>query len=126
MPSSNDPDAPPDGPTDPQREARDARERPPSEAKKELSQLWQHALGQIDEIRDAIVRGSQAGRAKLDEQLLLRQKDRLLAQLGALLLEEVDRGAALPPACADLARRIQEVQADIEKAETEAKRALKR
>jgi hypothetical protein len=101
------------------------RPRAPSESKRELSQLWQQALGSIDEIRDAIVRGSQAGRAKIDAQLLIRQRDKLLQQLGAQLLEEVARGHPLPPGCADLTQRIATLDADIERAEAEATRAFK-
>jgi hypothetical protein len=99
---------------------------PENEGKRELSALWQQALGQIDEIRDAVVRGSQAGRAKLDEQLLLRQKDRLLAQLGAQVLAEAERGTPVPASCEDLARRVREVEADIQKAADESARVFKR
>lgn len=94
--------------------------------KRELSQLWQQALGSIDEIRDAIVRGSHAGRAKLDAQLLIRQRDKLLMQIGRQLLDDVANGHPMPPGCDELARRVDELDADIETAEQEARKVLKR
>jgi hypothetical protein len=87
--------------------------------------LLHAALGQIDEIRDVIVRGGQAGKAKLDAELLRRQRDRALAELGASLLHEVERGAlALPESCAEAARRVRELDEQITKAEADAARAF--
>ncbi|MCC7070529.1 MAG: hypothetical protein IT383_04345 [Deltaproteobacteria bacterium] len=87
--------------------------------------LLNAALGQIDEIRDVIVRGSQAGKAKIDAELLKRQRDRALAELGAALLHEVQRGAlALPGALDEAAKRVRELEAQIAQAEDEAARAF--
>lgn len=87
--------------------------------------LLNAALGQIDEIREVIVRGGQAGKAKLDAELLKRQRDRALQDLAAALLLEVERGAlALPPACEEAAARVRELKAQIEQAEAEATRAF--
>jgi hypothetical protein len=94
-------------------------------AKDSWTRLYETAIGQIDEIRDAIVRGSHAGKAKLDAQLLKRQKDRLLAELGAHVLEEAERGAALPPGTEELAQKIRDVDAQIQEAEAEAKKAFR-
>jgi hypothetical protein len=71
------------------------------------------------------VRGSQAGKAKLDAQLLKRQRDRLLAELGAHVLEEAQRGAALPPGTEELAQKIRQVEEQIVEAEGEAKKAFR-
>lgn len=87
--------------------------------------LLHAALGQIDEIRDVIVRGGHAGKAKLDAELLKRQRDRALGELGTALLAEVERGAlALPHGCEELARRVRELDEQIEKAEHEAAKAF--
>jgi hypothetical protein len=92
-----------------------------------LSSLWQSALGQIDEIRDVIVRGSQAGKAKLDVQLLKRTRDKVLQQLGERLVEEHRRGAApLPEGCEDLVKKLEETEKQIEDGEREAAAAFKR
>jgi hypothetical protein len=93
----------------------------------DLSSIWQSALGQIDEIRDVIVRGSQAGKAKLDAQLLKRQRDKLLAQIGERAVEEHRRGAApLPEGSEDLLRSLDEVEKQIAESESEAARAMRR
>lgn len=87
--------------------------------------LLNAALGQIDEIRDVIVRGGQAGKAKLDAELLRRQRDRALVELGLALLLEVERGAlALPLSCEQAAARVRELDQQIEKAERDAARAF--
>ncbi len=87
--------------------------------------LLNAALGQIDEIRDVIVRGGQAGKAKIDAELLKRQRDRALGELGAALLHEVERGAlALPEPLEEPAKRVRELDQQIAKAEEEAARAF--
>lgn len=87
--------------------------------------LLNAALGQIDEIKDVLVRGGQAGKAKLDAELLKRQRDRALQDLAAALLLEVERGAlALPAPCEEAATRVRELDAQIEKAEAEATRVF--
>ncbi len=87
--------------------------------------LLNAALGQIDELRDVIVRGGQAGKAKIDAELLKRQRDRALCELATALLHEVEQGAVtLPPSCEEPAKRVRELDAQIEKAETDAARAF--
>ena len=97
-----------------------------TDEKEPLASLWQSALGQIDEIRDVIVRGSQAGKAKLDVQLLKRQRERLLTQMGAAVLDDAQRGVALPGSCEELGKRVLEIDQQIADAEAEAHKALKR
>jgi hypothetical protein len=90
-----------------------------------IGSLWHSALGQIDEIRDVIVRGSQAGKAKIDVQLLKRQRDKALIQIGEAMLEEHKRGAALPASCDELAARVDDIDRQIAEAEAEAQRVFK-
>lgn len=93
----------------------------------DLSSIWQSALGQIDEIRDVIVRGSQAGKAKLDAQLLKRQRGQLLQQLGERVLEEHKRGAApLPEGGDDLVKKLEEIERQIAESEDEASRVMRK
>ena len=91
-----------------------------------LGSLWSSALGQIDEIRDVIVRGSQAGKAKIDVQLLRRQRDRLLAQIGEAVLDDNKRGGSLPAGCDLLVSRVADIDKQIVDAEEEAAKALRR
>ena len=91
-----------------------------------LGSMWQSALGQIDEIRDVIVRGSQAGKAKIDVQLLRRQRDRLLAQIGEAVLDDNKRGGSLPAGCDLLVSRVADIDKQIVDAEEEAAKALRR
>lgn len=93
----------------------------------DLSSLWHSALGQIDEIRDVIVRGSQAGKAKIDAQLLKRQRDKLLMKLGERALDEHRRaGARLPDGGEDLVHEIESLDQKIAESEREAEHVLKR
>ncbi|HEY4223034.1 MAG TPA: hypothetical protein VGO62_16870 [Myxococcota bacterium] len=87
-----------------------------------ISSLWQSALGQIDEIRDVIVRGSQAGKAKLDVQLLKRQRDKLLMQIGEAVIHE----GHVPASCEELAARVVDVDKQIADADAEAQKVFKR
>jgi hypothetical protein len=100
------------------------QKKPPSSGAPDLSSLWQTALGSIDEIRDVIVRGSHAGKAKLDAQLLKRQRDKLLMQIGEAVIADHKRGVALPPSCEDLAVKLDEVQKQVDEAEAQADKAF--
>jgi hypothetical protein len=97
-----------------------------SEPSNPWGKLYETALGQIDEIRDAIVRGSQAGKAKLDSQLLKRQRDRVLSEIGALVVEEHKRGGPAPTGTAELMARAEALAAQIAEAEREADRVFAR
>jgi seryl-tRNA synthetase len=91
-----------------------------------LASIWQSALGQIDEIRDVIVRGSQAGKAKIDVQLLRRSREKVLAQIGEALLDDVKRGAAtLPAAAEEMKKKVDEIDQQIEAAEAEAQKVFR-
>ena len=117
------------GMTDAQKDSASTTSVPRSDAKPGdgLSSIWQSALGQIDEIRDVIVRGSQAGKAKIDVQLLRRSREKLLAQIGEVVLDDVKTGATtLPPSAEELKKRVDDLDRQIEAAEAEAQKAFRR
>lgn len=94
-----------------------------AELRKELNQLWQSTIDQFDEIKNAIVRSSPAGKARLDAQFLKRQRERLLTKLGEDVLASVARGElTLPTACDETARRVHELETQIAAEEEEAGR----
>jgi hypothetical protein len=76
---------------------------------------FSRALGQLDRIRDAVVRSSQIGKIKLDATFLRRDRDRLIRQLGeeALNLMLTDR-LTVPEELAPLLREIQSLEGKIE------------
>lgn len=105
----------------------DEKKDPNAGGKGDFSSLWQSALGQIDEIRDVIVRGSQAGKAKIDAQLLKRQRDKLLQNLGERMFDEHRRlGARLPDGAADLVAEIEALDEQIAESDREAERLFKK
>lgn len=97
----------------------------PQDLRKELNQLWRTTLDQFDEIKNAIVRSSSAGKAKLDATFLRRQREKLLAELGAKALEAEAGGAlTLPEGLQATAARIRELDEQIAEQETEVDRLL--
>lgn len=97
-----------------------------TDLRKDLNQLWQSTIDQFDEIKDAIVKSSQAGKAKLDAAFLKRQRERMLAQLGEEVLKaEGDQGFAVPPGSVETIRRIRELDRQIEAEEEEAARLMR-
>ncbi len=94
--------------------------------RKELNQLWRTTLDQFDEIKNAIVRSSSAGKAKLDATFLRRQRERLLIELGSKVLEAADKGdLRLPDRVQNIATRVRELEAQIEEQEGEVDRLLR-
>lgn len=94
-----------------------------ADMRKELNQIWQSTIDQFDEIKDAIVKSSQAGKAKLDAAFLKRQRERLLAQLGEEVLRGVADGTAtVPPSSEETVKRIEELERQIKADEEEAAR----
>lgn len=97
----------------------------PQDLRKELNQLWRTTLDQFDEIKNAIVRSSTAGKAKLDATFLRRQRDKLLAELGARVLDAAREGElTLPDKLSSTAQRIQELEEQIREQESEVDRLL--
>lgn len=70
------------------------------------------------------MRGSHAGKAKLDAQILKRQRDKLLMQIGEAVIADHKRGAPLPVSCEELAAKLDEVQKQVDHAEAEADKAF--
>jgi hypothetical protein len=100
------------------------REEP--DVRKELNQLWRTTLDQFDEIKNAIVRSSSAGKAKLDATFLRRQRERLLIELGAQVMEAAEQGEVrLPERVQNIATRVRELEAQIEEQEGEVERLLR-
>jgi hypothetical protein len=89
---------------------------------RELGALLKTAASTLDEVKDQVLRGSQAGKATIDAQLAKRQREKALVKLGEVLLEEVARGATLPAVCDAIVAEIKEIDAQIERASTEAER----
>lgn len=99
--------------------------REDGDVRKELNQLWRTTLDQFDEIKNAIVRSSSAGKAKLDATFLRRQRERLLMELGTKVLEASEKGELrLPDRAQNTATRIRELEAQIEDQEGEVDRLL--
>lgn len=98
-----------------------------SDVRKELNQIWQSTIDQFDEIKDAIVKSSQAGKAKLDAAFLKRQRERLFAQLGEDVLRAADeQGFALPASTEETVKRLRELEQQIRAEEEEAERLMRR
>lgn len=103
----------------------DEKRDEPQDLRKELNQLWRTTLDQFDEIKNAIVRSSSAGKAKLDATFLRRQRDKLLADLGAKVLEaEASGELTLPEGLRATTKRIQELDEQIAEQESEVDRLL--
>jgi hypothetical protein len=94
--------------------------------RKELNSLWKSTIDQFDEIKNVIVRSSGAGKAKLDATFLKRQRDKLLAELGARLMELADAGEiTLPEEVQGTAGRVRELEREIDDQEGEVDRLLR-
>lgn len=103
----------------------DGKSDEPQDLRKELNQLWRTTLDQFDEIKNAIVRSSTAGKAKLDATFLRRQRDKLLSELGARVLDAARDGEiTLPEKLASTAQRVQEIEEQIREQESEVERLL--
>lgn len=99
----------------------------PQDLRKELNQLWRTTLDQFDGLKDVLVRSSTAGKAKLDATLLSRQRDKLLAELGAKAVELHRKGEIeLPESLASTIARIEELGAQIAEQESEAERLFRK
>jgi hypothetical protein len=89
--------------------------------KRELSSLWAQTQKSLGGLKDVVVRGGQAGKARLDAELLKRQRTAALAQLGEAVLHLADDGEIdLPDDTAELVERIHALHKQIEAEEREA------
>lgn len=74
--------------------------------------MWKMASDSLDTLREVVVRSSQSGRLRVDLALLAREKQQLLARLGASLVRLVEDGAVeLPEALRGIYDRVQDVEA---------------
>jgi hypothetical protein len=93
--------------------------------KDDLNSLWKSTLDQFDEIKDAIVRSSTAGKAKLDVAMLERQRDKLLMELGRAYLAAAEAGeVSLPEKLVATLERIQDLDEQIAQHEDEVGKLL--
>ncbi|HEY7957564.1 MAG: hypothetical protein ACHQ17_02045 [Polyangia bacterium] len=85
------------------------------EFRRQVGTVWRMAQGGLDTLREVVVRSSQAGRLRVDLALLARQKQQLLATLGAEVIALADEGSlALPATLRQLADRVREVELRIQ------------
>jgi len=93
--------------------------RPP-EIRGTLGTLLRTAIQQAGGVKDALTRGAQQGRKKLDELRADKRRSEALAELGELVLDLIRRGeidvAELPEA-KDLIRKLDDIDADNEESD---------
>jgi hypothetical protein len=74
--------------------------------------MWKMASDSFDTLREVVVRSSQSGRLRVDLALLAREKQQLLARMGASLMRLVDEGKLeLPEPLRGIYDRVQDVDA---------------
>ena len=87
---------------------------------RDLGALLKSAASTLDDVKESVLRGGQAGKASLDVQLLKRQRDKALIKLGEVLLDELARGAPLPAACGAVVDEVKGLDEQIARAKTDA------
>jgi hypothetical protein len=92
---------------------------------RDLGAFFKQAASTLDDVKEQVLRGGQAGKATLDAQLLKRQRDKALQKLGEILLDEAERGVPLPAACDAVVVEIKELDGQIARAQSEAERLWK-
>jgi hypothetical protein len=74
--------------------------------------MWKMASDGLDTLREVVVRSSQTGRLRVDLALMAREKQQLLARLGAQVGQLLDEGAIKVPAgVAHIWQRVKDVDA---------------
>lgn len=80
--------------------------------RRQLGTVWKIASDGLDTLREVVVRSSQSGRLRVDLALLAREKQQLLARLGAQLGRLIDEGAIdVPEGLQQIWQRIKDVDA---------------
>ena len=92
---------------------------------REISSFFKQAVEAFDDVKETVLKGSHATKATVDVQLLKRTREKSLARLGELILEEVARGSVMPASCDALAREIKDLDGQIATAQTEADKLWK-
>ncbi len=90
--------------------------RPVSEKRDDLRRqfgtVWKMASDGLDTLREVVVRSSQSGRLRVDLALLAREKQQLLARMGAELVRLMDEGAIeVPERLRSMWERVKDVDA---------------
>jgi hypothetical protein len=89
-----------------------------------LNDLWRTTVDQLEDIKDAVVRTTEVGRAKLDAALLRRDRDRAYARLGEQVYKLAEAGSlTLPADMEDLRDAIDELNERIAAEEARAETA---
>jgi hypothetical protein len=74
--------------------------------------MWKMASDGLDTLREVVVRSSQTGRLRVDLALLAREKQQLLARLGAQVVRLLDEGQLeVPEGLQQIWQRIKDVDA---------------
>lgn len=92
---------------------------------REISSFFKQAASVLDEVKDSVLAGGQATKATVDTQLLKRSRERALARLGEVVLDEIARGAAVPAACDAVIKEIKDLDAQIKTAKAESEKLWK-
>jgi hypothetical protein len=90
-----------------------------------LSSFFKEAAEAFDEVKDTVLAGGQATKATVDIQLLKRSREKALARLGEVLLDEVARGAAVPASCEAVVKEIKDLDAQLATAKAESEKLWK-
>ena len=90
-----------------------------------LASFFKQAVSALDDVKETVLAGGQATKASVDTQLLKRSRDKALARLGELLLEEHARGFALPSSCDALLKELEDLEGQIKKTKSESERLWK-
>ena len=97
----------------------------PDPITRELTSFFKQAVETFDEVKESVLKGSQATKATVDVQLLKRSRERALARLGEVLLDEATRGAAIPAACEAVVKEIHDLDEQLTKSRAEADKLWK-
>jgi hypothetical protein len=82
--------------------------------RRQFGTVWKMASDSFDTLREVVVRSSQSGRLRVDLALLAREKQQLLARLGAELTRLLDEGAIeVPEGLMRIWERVKDVDARI-------------
>ena len=74
--------------------------------------MWKMASDGLDTLREVVVRSSQTGRLRVDLALLARERQQLLARMGAQLVHLLDEGAIeVPESLHQMWQRVKDVDA---------------
>jgi hypothetical protein len=80
--------------------------------RRQFGTVWKMASDGLGTLREVVVRSSQTGRLRVDLALLAREKQQLLARMGAQLGRLIDDGAVeVPDALKQMWERVRDVDA---------------